>query len=577
MSTSRCRDDRGFVIPLVALLLPVVILMTAFAVDLGRQRSSRRTMQAARRRHRPRHGPPGRRPRRLHDLQRPSDRRSRRSGVGRPQRHPPRCQIIEVVSGGLRPHHRRIVAVQAAPPAQFSPANDPTLIPDAVKIVTSETTDYFFQPGPARSPEPPWPRSRARSISRWARWPRGSRPRSRGEPRGSTATVNALNAGSGPASGITVPTPGSGGIDRGRAIKAWRPPTSTSGSWRQTGGLRLANEILARSMTVGQCFDATATALEDCRPRTITPTQPTAPLQVPPLPASTQGGARQHPHHPPRRRRSTSSRAGTTRRPRIHQGARPPHRRPLRSSNGKNFCQLPVQRRRIPDVAGSPTSSSTRSPPSLGYGLRVGRVVENNQVRLPGDPSRSPRCRDEHEPYDSPHRRGRDRDRHGKATRCGDPPATGRRTSMSSPPARREARDRHQRPRPRNFTVAVSAQAGLVVGELQPHAGRDVCSSVNPPPLHHQAPSPPAPTPPSAERAIRSSPSRLTCRPTRPSGRWAGSAPQHRYPAHQPPPSEVGLSGLSGLGACATWRASSTTCSTTSTPPSSDRCCGRAA
>lgn len=38
--------DRGATLPIVAILLPVLILMTAFAVDLGRQRSSRRTMQA---------------------------------------------------------------------------------------------------------------------------------------------------------------------------------------------------------------------------------------------------------------------------------------------------------------------------------------------------------------------------------------------------------------------------------------------------------------------------------------------------------------------------------------------------
>ena len=38
--------DRGAVIPMVALLLPVLILMTAFAVDLGRQRSLRRHLQA---------------------------------------------------------------------------------------------------------------------------------------------------------------------------------------------------------------------------------------------------------------------------------------------------------------------------------------------------------------------------------------------------------------------------------------------------------------------------------------------------------------------------------------------------
>jgi uncharacterized membrane protein len=42
----RLRRDRGAVLSFVALTLPIVILMTAFAVDLGRQRSSRRTMQA---------------------------------------------------------------------------------------------------------------------------------------------------------------------------------------------------------------------------------------------------------------------------------------------------------------------------------------------------------------------------------------------------------------------------------------------------------------------------------------------------------------------------------------------------
>lgn len=40
------RRDRGTVIPLVAIALPVLVLMTAFAVDLGSQRSLRRTLQA---------------------------------------------------------------------------------------------------------------------------------------------------------------------------------------------------------------------------------------------------------------------------------------------------------------------------------------------------------------------------------------------------------------------------------------------------------------------------------------------------------------------------------------------------
>jgi uncharacterized membrane protein len=42
----KTRRDHGAVIPLVALLLPVVMIMTAFAIDLGSQRSLRRTLQA---------------------------------------------------------------------------------------------------------------------------------------------------------------------------------------------------------------------------------------------------------------------------------------------------------------------------------------------------------------------------------------------------------------------------------------------------------------------------------------------------------------------------------------------------
>lgn len=41
------RRDRGATLPIVALLLPVLMLMTAFAVDLGQQRADRRSMQAA--------------------------------------------------------------------------------------------------------------------------------------------------------------------------------------------------------------------------------------------------------------------------------------------------------------------------------------------------------------------------------------------------------------------------------------------------------------------------------------------------------------------------------------------------
>lgn len=46
-SQPRGRRDRGAVIPIVAIVLPVLVLMTAFAVDLGRQRALRRDLQAA--------------------------------------------------------------------------------------------------------------------------------------------------------------------------------------------------------------------------------------------------------------------------------------------------------------------------------------------------------------------------------------------------------------------------------------------------------------------------------------------------------------------------------------------------
>ena len=46
MRRTRWATDRGATLPILAVTLPVLILMTAFAVDLGRQRMDRRTMQA---------------------------------------------------------------------------------------------------------------------------------------------------------------------------------------------------------------------------------------------------------------------------------------------------------------------------------------------------------------------------------------------------------------------------------------------------------------------------------------------------------------------------------------------------
>lgn len=137
------RRDRGAVIPLIAIVLPVLITMTAFAVDLGRQRSSRRTMQAVA-------------DVVALDMSRLADGRTAYQIVvvdaastnaalkASATRNEVDIAVIRsVVWGryepgtGFRPHHQ----------AGFPPANDPSLVPNAVEITTSEVTRYFFRPG----------------------------------------------------------------------------------------------------------------------------------------------------------------------------------------------------------------------------------------------------------------------------------------------------------------------------------------------------------------------------------------------------------------------------------------------
>jgi uncharacterized membrane protein len=129
--------DRGATLPIVALLLPVLILMTAFAVDLGRQRSSRRTMQA-------------RADVIALDLVRLTDERT----------------LLQIKNGDAT--HDSADAAKAASAARnniplpqvtlvewgtftaasgFIPSNLDASIPNAVRVTTEETTEYFFQPG----------------------------------------------------------------------------------------------------------------------------------------------------------------------------------------------------------------------------------------------------------------------------------------------------------------------------------------------------------------------------------------------------------------------------------------------
>jgi uncharacterized membrane protein len=144
--------DRGATLPIVALILPVLIIMTAFAVDLGRQRSSRRTMQA-------------RADIVALDLVRLADGRSEHAILNGAATDP-----IFVGTGGYAQYLaasalRNDVTVDklvvdwgtwneasgfvtcGTPPGTPPPQSATTCFPNAVEVTASETTDYFFQPG----------------------------------------------------------------------------------------------------------------------------------------------------------------------------------------------------------------------------------------------------------------------------------------------------------------------------------------------------------------------------------------------------------------------------------------------
>lgn len=149
MSAVRWRgEDRGATLPFVALILPVLIIMTAFAVDLGRQRSDRRTAQAAA-------------DVVAIDMVRIIEDRSvadiyfdpatqdsltasaARNGLTNATLSPattgPRITAIEwgtisAVTGDFTPLD------------PFDPGQE-TIVPDAVRITAADVTDYLFQPG----------------------------------------------------------------------------------------------------------------------------------------------------------------------------------------------------------------------------------------------------------------------------------------------------------------------------------------------------------------------------------------------------------------------------------------------
>lgn len=134
----RGERERGATLLIVAVLLPVLILMTAFAVDLGRQRSSRRTMQA-------------RADIVSLDMIRLADGRTEDKITGAD------------LSGGTTPALYAAYIQQSADrngidrsklAIEWGTWNGTAFVqtlgnavPNAIQVIASETTKYFFQPG----------------------------------------------------------------------------------------------------------------------------------------------------------------------------------------------------------------------------------------------------------------------------------------------------------------------------------------------------------------------------------------------------------------------------------------------
>lgn len=150
MSTTNRSNDRGAALPLVALILPVLMLMTGFAVDLGRQRSDRRTMQAAAdvialdmarmvgddtmRELEAREAE-------IQAALTASAERNRLKNATVTAMSGPRVSLLEW--GTLNASNRQFQAL--TPVGDSDPQWD--IVPEVVRVTTTDTTDYFFQPG----------------------------------------------------------------------------------------------------------------------------------------------------------------------------------------------------------------------------------------------------------------------------------------------------------------------------------------------------------------------------------------------------------------------------------------------
>ncbi|MDE0805359.1 MAG: pilus assembly protein TadG-related protein, partial [Acidimicrobiales bacterium] len=136
MHSQSTRGTRGAVIPLIAVLMPVLLIITAIAVDLGRQRNDRRDMQAA------------------------------ADVISLDMARLANGRTIDAIALGDIDNQATEVALQASADrneidrsklvlqwgttnasGDFTAMNAGADIPDTAQITASDSTDYFFRPG----------------------------------------------------------------------------------------------------------------------------------------------------------------------------------------------------------------------------------------------------------------------------------------------------------------------------------------------------------------------------------------------------------------------------------------------
>jgi hypothetical protein len=258
---ARHQRERGAVIPLVALMLPMLIVITAIAVDLGRQRSDRRLAQA------------GADVVAL-DMMRVADGRTLQQILSDPATSVALTESAErngfvnavgFVVDTRQPHITNIEWGEAAGDVfevldPLVPADLDT-VPTAVRISTARTTDYFFQPGSGtvqRSAVAAYPQAKVDlTVGSVGAGFQPNVPNSLALD----ATVEALNARLAAHFGATIPNPGTAGFD----LVGYRGLAVADVDLRRVAanaGFGSPDELLASDMSVGQFFGATAAALD---------------------------------------------------------------------------------------------------------------------------------------------------------------------------------------------------------------------------------------------------------------------------------------------------------------------------